>query len=265
MLSYSLLKNQPGLEKLVENMDVDSGEAKWLTVFPKETPFPTCIKILAIWDLTEAAANIHLLHLQLRTDLCVHAQAIRLLTADFEHAIPKLESCLRSDTLSGSWPTPKLAHKSIVPPWVARVYQYRLHSRPADEPITCVMQLDLDKWLKLSPDLLRAKIPGQPGIRKRFLAASRRHFKNVLSNFWQMQLLGNAKGTHIAAPVWSGNEACHFCGKLLQFSTRLRIISSPCHSLCDISPDLFNNSGASNSMPLLLSCEPFLIHCSACL
>ena len=168
ILSYSLLKNQPGLEKLLENMDADCGEAKRLTVFPKETPFQSCIKILANWDLTEAAANIHLLHLQLRTDLCVHAQAIRLLTADFEHAIPKLDNCLRSDALSGSWPTPKLAHKSTVPPWVVRVYQCRLHARPADEPITCVMQLDLDEWLKLSPDLLRAKIPGQPGIRKRF-------------------------------------------------------------------------------------------------
>ena len=102
VLSYSLLKNHPGLEKLVENMDIDRGEAKWLTVVPKETPFPSCIKILANWDLTEAAANIHLLHLQLRTDLCVHAQAIRLLTAGFEHAIPKPQNCLRSDALSGS-------------------------------------------------------------------------------------------------------------------------------------------------------------------
>ena len=134
VLSYNLLKGQPGLEKLVEDMDADTGTAKWLTVFPRETPFPSCIKILANWDLTDTAANIHLLHLQLRTDLCVHAQAIRLLTADFEQAIPKHDCCLRGDPLSGDSSTPKLAHKSIIPPWVARVYQYRLHSRPADEP-----------------------------------------------------------------------------------------------------------------------------------
>ena len=241
VLSYNLLKNQPGFAKLVEELDEDTEATKWLTIFPKEAPFPRRIKITANWDLTDAAANIHLLHLQLRTDLCVHAQAIRLLTVDFEQAIPKFDCCLRADPLSGKWPTPKLAHKSIVPPWVARVYQLRLQARPANEPITCVMQLHLDEWMKLSPESLRTKIPGQPGIKKRFLAASRRfgHFKNVLLNFWQMQLLGNTKRTHIVAPAWCENEACHFCGKLLQFSTRPRIIASPCPSSCDISPDLF--------------------------
>ena len=242
VLSYNLLKNQPGLEKLIQDLDEEPENTKWLTIFPRETPFPKCVKVVANWDLTDAAANIHMRHLQLRTDLCVHAQAIRLLTADFEQAIPKVDCCLRADPLSANWPTPKLAHKSIVPPWVARVYQLRLHAQPANEPITCVMQLDINEWLKLSTDSLRLKIPGQPGIRKRFLAASRRfaHFKNVLLHFWQMQILGNATRTHIVAPSWTENESCHFCGKLIQFSTRPRIIASTCHSACDLSPDLFS-------------------------
>ena len=81
---------QPALEDVEGRLDSDAGSAKWLTVFPEETAFPSNVKILAGWDLTEAAANIHLLHLQLRTDICVHAQAIKLCTTDFEQAIPKL-------------------------------------------------------------------------------------------------------------------------------------------------------------------------------
>ena len=241
VLSCKILKAQTELADLASMLDEEDETSKWLTVFPREAAFPQAIKILVSWDLSEAASNLHLLHLQLRTDLCIHAKAIKICTADFDQAIPKLSNCLRFDPLSGEWPTPKLPCKGSIPPWVAMVYEYRLRRHPAEGPVTCVMQLSLDDWICLPIDALRNKILGPPGMRKRFQAAKGRFckFKEVLLNYWQMQLLGNSKRTHLAPPVWRDDESCHCCGQLLQFSTRPRILYSNCVAHTDISSDLF--------------------------
>ena len=242
VLSCKILKAQTELADLASMLDEEAETSKWLTVFPREAAFPQAIKILTSWDLSEAASNLHLLHLQLRTDLCIHAKAIKICTADFDQAIPKLSNCLRLDPLSGEWPTPKLPCKGSIPPWVAMVYEYRLRRHPAEGPVTCVMQISLDDWICLPIDALRnKKILGPPGMRKRFQAVKRRFckFKEVLLNYWQMQLLGNSKRTHLAPPIWRDDDSCHCCGQLLQFSTRPRILFSNCVAHTDISSDLF--------------------------
>ena len=63
----------------------------------------------------------------------------------------------------------------------------------------------------MSPADVKAKIPGQPGVRKRCIAAQNRFKKSkaALDNCWQMQLLGNSFRTHIVAPMWQDNEPCH--------------------------------------------------------
>ena len=93
----------------------------------------------------------------------------------------------------------------------------------------------------MSPADVKAKIPGQPGVRKRFIAAQNRfkRFKAALDNCWQMQLLGNSFRTHIVAPLWQDNEPCHFCGKLIHFSARPRNLSLRCPTRAEISPSLF--------------------------
>ena len=141
---------------------------------------------------------------------------------------------------------------------------YRLRRHPAEGPATCVMQISLDDWICLPIDVLRNKILGPPGMRKRFQAAKRRFckFKDVLLNYWQMQLLGNSKRTHLAPPIWRDDDSCHCCGQLLQFSTRPRILYSNCVAHTDISSDLFQK-WCSISMLLMPNFKFFLILCSA--
>ena len=108
-------------------------------------------------------------------------------------------------------------------------------------PVSCVTQLSLEHWQLMSPADVKAKIPGQPGARKMFIAAQNRfkRFKAALDNCWQMQLLGNSFRTNIVAPVWHNNEPCHFCAKLIHFSARPRNLSLRCPTRAEILPSLF--------------------------
>ena len=47
-----------------------------------------------------------------------------------------------------------------------------------------------------------------------------------------------ARRTHPVAPHWQDNEACHFSGKLIQFSARPRNLFLLCPAHADLSPDL---------------------------
>ena len=147
---------------------------------------------------------------------------------------------------------------------MAMVYGYRLRRLPAEGPVTCVMQFSLDDWICLPIDVLRNKILGPPGMRKRFQAAKRRFckFKDVLLNYWQMQLLGNSKRTHLAPPIWRDDDSCHCCGQLLHFSTRPRILFPIVwHTLTSLL--ISSKSGAAISMLLMPIFKFFLILCSA--
>ena len=240
-LSAHLLKAQSSIEGISALFESENRTAKWLSAFPREVAFPPELRFAFNWDLREAASNIQALFLNLRADFKISAQAIRLGTADFVQAIPKLTCFLREDSLSASWPTPRFPCKALVPPWVTLVHRMRVSPERSLIPISCVTQLSLEQWLLMSPADVKAKIPGQPGVRKRFIAAQNRfkRFKAALDNCWQMQLLGNSFRTHIVAPLWQDNEPCHFCGKLIHFSARPRNLSLRCPTRAEISPSLF--------------------------
>ena len=131
--------------------------------------------------------------------------------------------------------------------------------------LACVMQLDLDEWLKLSPDLLRAKIPGQPGIRKRFLAASRRFVISKMSllisgrcNFWETSkehILQHRFGVAMKLVTF----VVSFFNSPLDRVYPHRVFLLVTFRLT------FSNNGTKSSTSSLLSCKPFLIPCNACL
>ena len=217
--------------------------SKWLPFLPLELSFPCDIYFTHSWDLTNAAQNLHQLNMAIRINHHCSATAIRIATADFIDAIPRLQCFLQRQALDGSWLIPTFAHKKSPPPWVESVLEIRNNPMLVFERIDSITQISLKDWINLTADEIRAKIPKAPGAKGRFKAALNRftNFKNALATFLRLQMSCTQPKAHVVQPCWSDNETCFFWHKFMRFSAEPSKITRICATPGVISESLANS------------------------
>ena len=154
---------------------------------------------------------------------------------DFIDAIPKNGLKLEVKDLNASWNVPRFKAKTTIPPWVSQVLHCRDHpDSPGNTSISCITQKPLSEWVKLDLGQIRSFI-GQPGLR--FIAAKRRYgvLRQSVLDFYNDQILGNSRRSHVVKPDWTMDFRCFCCHKCINFSSDPRNLKSGCSSVKDIS------------------------------